>query len=91
MLERFNPQYELPSGHYFSREAIPSLYAETRRTIEQFRSIKDFYYSGTTDLWSSSVMQPYTVYWEIFEVKYFREFRELYLIRENFISQNSVN
>ena len=42
MFEHFNPRYELPSRHYFSREAIPSLYAETRRTIEQFRNIKDF-------------------------------------------------
>ena len=33
MLERFNPKYMLPTHKYFSKVAIPSLYARTRETV----------------------------------------------------------
>ena len=33
MLERFDPKYALPTHKYFSKVAIPSLYARTRETV----------------------------------------------------------
>ena len=33
MLERFDPKYTLSTHKYFSKVAIPSLYARTRETV----------------------------------------------------------
>ena len=43
---------------YFSRTAIPALYMQVREKIHgQLRHIK--FFSATTDLWSSTTMEPY--------------------------------
>jgi len=57
MIARFNLQFNLPSRNYFSRVAIPTLYAEAKSEIQQNISI-----GGTTDLWSSITHEPYLSY-----------------------------
>ena len=54
-----DPQYEVPSRKYFSRTALPSLYAETRERVTKELQEAE-YYSVTTDLWSSiGKLEPY--------------------------------
>jgi len=62
MLAKFNPRYDLPSRNYFSRIAIPSLYSEVKSEIQQQFSDGQFFYAGTTDLWSSLTSEPYLSY-----------------------------
>ena len=59
MLAKFNPHYDLPSRNYFSRVAIPSLYSEVKSDIQQQIINGLFFYTGTTDLWSSLTSEPY--------------------------------
>ncbi len=62
LLERFDPQYELPSRKYFSGTAIPALYARVREEVaKQVQSVELF--AGTTDMWlASGTLQPYLSY-----------------------------
>ena len=53
-------RYEVPGQFYFTRTAIPGLYA-TKDTVKQELSIIK-YFSATTDLWSSQSMVPYISY-----------------------------
>ena len=58
MLKKFDTRYDLPTQCYFSRTAIPELYTATKeRVTQQLNQI--FYFSCTTDLWSSIGMKPY--------------------------------
>ena len=58
LLRALDPRYELPSRKYFSQTAIPKLYAMTRDTVAtELKQIK--FFSATSDLWSSTTMEPY--------------------------------
>ena len=61
LLNSLDPRYEVPSRSYFSRTALPTLYASTRDKVKQELS-KVEYFSATTDLWSSIGMRPYISY-----------------------------
>lgn len=58
LLKVLDPRYVLPSRKYFSDVALPQLYNSTRQRIAAELDGVSFY-SATTDLWSSRVMQPY--------------------------------
>ena len=62
MLKSFNPKYQLPSRHYFTRVAIPTLYTTTKEMVEHTIKTDMVYFDSTTDLWSSAAMQPYISY-----------------------------
>ena len=61
LLRTFDARYELPSRSYFSRTAIPALYESVRERVKQDLD-KVFFFSATTDLWSSIGMRPYLSY-----------------------------
>ena len=56
-----DPRYELPSRKYLTTKALPDLYSKTREVIVKEVSKAQFF-SGTTDMWSSSMMDPYISY-----------------------------
>ncbi|XP_038062433.1 E3 SUMO-protein ligase ZBED1-like [Patiria miniata] len=58
MLSKFDRQYELPGRRHFSKVAIPQLYTQVRSRVEDEMREADFF-SATTDMWSSSNMEPY--------------------------------
>ena len=58
LLHSFDSQYELPSRKYFSKTAIPKLYAKNREIVEEELKSVD-YFSATADMWSSHSLQPY--------------------------------
>lgn len=58
LLKVLDPRYVLPSRKYFSDVALPQLYNSTHQMIAAELDGVSFY-SATTDLWSSRVMQPY--------------------------------
>ena len=59
MVRKLDPQYEVPSRKYFSKTALPSLYAETREKVTKELQEAE-YYSVTADLWSSTgKLEPY--------------------------------
>ena len=61
LVETLDPRYEIPSAKYFSNTAIPALFEKTReRVVTEITSAK--YFSATTDMWSSSTMEPYLSY-----------------------------
>ena len=58
MLMAFDSRYQLQSRHYFSRTAIPTLYAQVRESV--IRNLQQAqFYGATTDLWSSVTVEPY--------------------------------
>ena len=61
MISQVNPRFDLPHKDYFSRVAIPALYEETCRQLEEKLSQCSFY-SAKTDLWTSCTSEPYLVY-----------------------------
>lgn len=58
LLKVLDPRYVLPSRKYFSDVALPQLYNSTHQRIAAELDGVSFY-SATTDLRSSRVMQPY--------------------------------
>ena len=63
MLKVFNPRYECPSHNYFSRIAIPKLFAKTYGKIKHTLSSSEVgYFSATTDLWTSCARDPFLSY-----------------------------
>ena len=61
LVETLDPRYEMPSAKYFSNTAIPALFEKTReKVVGEITSAK--YFSATTDMWSSSTMEPYLSY-----------------------------
>ena len=62
MIQAINPRYQLPHKDYFNRVAIPSLYDEISTDVKKAMADNTFYFSGTTDLWSSCTMEPYLSY-----------------------------
>ncbi|XP_042359805.1 E3 SUMO-protein ligase ZBED1-like [Plectropomus leopardus] len=58
LLKVLDPRYVLPGSKHFSEVALPQLYNSTRQRIATELEGVPFY-SATTDLWSSKVMQPY--------------------------------
>ena len=61
LLQTFDSRYEIPSRSYFSKTAIPNLYASTRAHVKHEISQVQFF-SATTDMWSSIGMPPYQSY-----------------------------
>ena len=58
MVRKLDCRYEIPSRKYFSKNALPSLYAATYQKIAN--SMKGLeYFSVTADMWSSGKMEPY--------------------------------
>ena len=55
---RYTCVYQLPSRHYFSRTAIPTLYTQVRGSVIRDLQQAQFYVA-TTDLWSSVTVEPY--------------------------------
>lgn len=48
----------MPSRNYFSHEAIPALYNKCHETVEnELGDVLNF--AATSDLWSSTAMEPY--------------------------------
>ena len=61
LVATLDPRYEMPSAKYFSNTAIPALFEKTReRVVAEITGAK--YFSATTDMWSSSTMEPYLSY-----------------------------
>ncbi len=62
LVSTFDSRYDLPSRSYFSRTALPELYAEVRDQVKaELEPIT--YFSATTDLWSSDgCLTPYISY-----------------------------
>lgn len=61
LLRAFDARYQLPSRSYFSRTAIPGLYESVRVKVK--KDLEEvFFFSATTDLWSSIGMRPYMSY-----------------------------
>ena len=61
MLESFDPRYQLPSRKHFSKITIPALFNSTQAALSSTLREVEFF-SSTTDLWSSTCMQPYLSY-----------------------------
>jgi tRNA (cytidine32/guanosine34-2'-O)-methyltransferase len=61
LLKDFDPKYQLPSRKYFSNQATPKLYNETKESILQHLRSAQFF-SATSDMWSSNTMEPYMSY-----------------------------
>ena len=61
LVNALDSRYKLPSRKYLTTKALPDLYSKTRETIMKEVSKAQFI-SGTTDLWSSSTMDPYISY-----------------------------
>ena len=57
LVAKLDPKYNLPSRKYFSKQEIPSLFAQVRTDIMKKVSEAN-YYAATTDLWTSSCNQP---------------------------------
>ena len=62
MIKAINPRYQLPHKDCFNRVTIPSLYDEVHIDVEKEMADNTFYYSATTDLWSSCATEPYLCY-----------------------------
>ena len=62
MIKAINPRYQLPHKDCFNRVTIPSLYDEVHIDVEKEMVDNTFYYSATTDLWSSCTTEPYLCY-----------------------------
>ena len=61
LVKNLDPRYELPSRKYMSKKAIPDFYSKTRASVKsQISTTK--YFAATTDIWSSSKMEPYLSY-----------------------------
>ena len=56
-----DPRYDIPSAKYMSGTAIPALYEKTREQVASDIN-KARYFVATTDMWSSSTMEPYLSY-----------------------------
>ena len=60
MVAAFDSRYQMPSRSYFSRTAIPALYAQVCESVRRdLTSTKFRFYSATTDLWSSLTAEPF--------------------------------
>ena len=61
LVETLDPRHKIPSVMYFSNAAIPALFEKPReRVVAEITSAK--YFSATTDMWSSSTIEPYLSY-----------------------------
>ena len=61
LVAKLDPKYNLPSRKYFSKQEIPSLFAQVRTDVMKKVSEAN-YYAATTDLWTSSCNHPYLSY-----------------------------
>ena len=61
LIHALDPRYELTSRKYLTNKALPDLYSKIREGVMAEVSKAQFF-SGTTDLWSSSTMDPYISY-----------------------------
>ena len=58
LLEKLDPRYKLPTRRHFVDYEFPALYSEVKEmVICAMSGVK--YYSGTTDLWTSTSNHPY--------------------------------
>ena len=61
LIETLDPRYDIPSAKYMSSTAIPALYEKIREQVaSDITNAK--YFAATTDMWSSSTMEPYLSY-----------------------------
>ena len=58
LVKKLDPRYELPTRKYMSKKAIPDLYSVTRQFVQSQIGTTEFF-AATTDIWSSSTMEPY--------------------------------
>ena len=58
LLQAFDPQYELLSSKYITNMAIPALYYKRRDKVV-FKVRQAEFFSATTNLWSSNIMESY--------------------------------
>lgn len=58
MVNKLDQRYKIPSRHYFSKVAIPTMYKDCRKTVEAEVSRAE-YFACTADLWSSRTTEPY--------------------------------
>lgn len=58
LLSKFNPKYDLPSKNYFSRVAIPSLYADVRKVVERELKSADCF-AATVETWTCRSNEMY--------------------------------
>lgn len=58
IIKTIDKRYSLTSCKYFSSVALPGLYTQCRRTVEnELRNVQNF--AATADLWSSQTMEPF--------------------------------
>ena len=62
MISKLNPRYELPSRKHFREYEIPSLYFDIRDNKVKPAVAKAFFFSGTTNLWTSGSCDPYLTF-----------------------------
>ena len=62
LVRSFDKRYELPDRSYFSRTALPALYAKVRSDVKTDLESAS-YFAATSDLWSSNgTLVPYISY-----------------------------
>ena len=62
LVRSFDKRYELPDRSYFSRTALPALYAKVRNEVKTDLASAS-YFAATSDLWSSNgTLVPYISY-----------------------------
>ena len=61
LVKKLDPRYELPTRKYMSKKAMPDLYSVTRQFVQSQIGTTEFF-AATTDIWSSSTMEPYLSY-----------------------------
>ena len=62
LVERLDPQYDLPSSKYFSNTAIPGLFEKTKENVFANLQIAE-YVSATMDMWSSELYLCFTLHY----------------------------
>ena len=59
LVKKWNCKYELPGRNFSMYKEIPRLYTETREAVVEQLSGPNKYFSCTTDLWTSRVLDAY--------------------------------
>lgn len=58
LVKTLDKRYAVPSQKYFSQTAVPNMYKTCREKVAaELKSVQ--YFVGTSDLWSSTRMEPY--------------------------------
>ena len=62
LFSKLNPRYQLPSRKHSTDYEIPKHYNHVRDDIVKLKLVQTKYFSGTTDLWTSSTYIPYMTF-----------------------------